>query len=121
MTATILVCDTCGFSNEEKVRDGRTAGEHFAEHVETAANGGPVQVKRHSCLMGCDHGCNAAIAEDGKITYVLGRFTPDADAADALVEYASKYADSETGVVPYREWPQGVKGHFVSRVPPLKA
>jgi predicted metal-binding protein len=120
MTATILVCDTCGFSDEEKIRNGRTAGEIFAGHVERAANGGGVRVRRHSCLMGCGHGCNAAIAEPGKITYVLGRFDPEPEAAEALVEYATKYAGSETGVVPYREWPQGVKGHFVSRVPPLK-
>jgi len=120
MTATILVCDTCGFSDAEKIRDGRTAGDLFAERVEQAADGSGVRVKRHSCLMGCGHGCNAALVQPGKMTYVLGRFTPDAEAAEALVDYARKYAGSETGVVPYREWPQGVKGHFVSRVPPLR-
>lgn len=120
MTATILVCDTCGFSDDEKVRDGKTAGEHLAEHVERAAEGCGLRVKRHSCLMGCSHGCNVALAAPGKMTYVLGRFTPEPDAAAALVEYATKYASSETGVVPYRQWPQGVKGHFVSRVPPLQ-
>lgn len=119
MTATILVCDTCGFTDDEKIRDGKTAGEHFAEHVEAAANGGGVRVKRHSCLMGCSHGCNAALVQSGKMTYVLGRFEPEQEAAQALVEYATKYAGSETGVVPYREWPQGVKGHFVSRIPTL--
>ena len=34
------------------------------------------------------------------------------------MEYAVAYAASEEGVVPYRQWPEGVKGHFIVRVPP---
>ena len=33
--------------------------------------------------------------------------------------YAEKHAESETGQVPFREWPQAIKGHFVTRHPPL--
>lgn len=121
MSATILVCDTCGFAEDEKIRDGKTGGEHFAERVAEAAAGiAGLRVKRHSCLMGCSHGCNVALVSRGKMTYVLGRFSPGAEDAEALVDYARKYAESASGVVPYRQWPQGVKGHFVSRVPPLE-
>ncbi len=54
----------------------------------------------------------------GKIGYVLGRFEPTADSARAILDYAVRYADSEIGQVPYREWPEGVKGHFITRSPP---
>ena len=33
--------------------------------------------------------------------------------------YAEMHAESETGRVPFREWPQEVKGHFITRHPPL--
>ena len=69
--------------------------------------------------MGCTHGCNVAIQAQGKLAYTLGRFSPDADSAGAIVDYARLHADSDTGQVPFRQWPQGVKGHFVTRHPPL--
>lgn len=115
----ITVCDTCAYSAEEEFLDGRSGGRIFAEHVEAAAAGRGVSVRRFSCLMGCKHHCNAAISDHGKLTYVLGSFEPTADAAQALVDFASLYAESRTGAVPYKTWPQGVKGHFVSRTPPL--
>lgn len=121
MTARLIICDTCAWGPDEKVRDGRTGGEALLAEV-LAAGGRPgVTVERHSCLMGCAHSCNVALSEDGKIGYALGSFTPDAESAAALLDYAAKYAASETGQVPYREWPQGVKGHFVARIPPASA
>jgi len=115
---TITVCDTCNFSSDQKLLDGKTGGEMLAEHVETLAKAG-LTVRRQSCLMGCDRHCNIAIQGAGKLSYVLGRFTPDAEAAQAIVDYAAAYDQSETGQVPYKQWPQGVKGHFVARLPPL--
>jgi predicted metal-binding protein len=54
---------------------------------------------------------------EGKLTFVLGMFTPDADAADAIAEFARLHAESPNGYVPYRDWPSGVKGHFRARLP----
>ncbi len=119
MTTTITICDTCRFSETEKLRDGETAGARFAAEVERAAAGVVgVEVRRFSCLMGCERHCNAAISAPGKVSYMLGRFAPLAEDAAALVAYAEHYTRNGTGVVPYREWPQGVKGHFVARIPP---
>ena len=41
----------------------------------------------------------------------------DAD-AQALVAFFRLYRDSEEGRVPFRQWPEGVKGHFIVRLPP---
>ena len=40
------------------------------------------------------------------------------DAAAAILDYAVHYAQSEHGRVPFKDWPQGVKGHFITRTPP---
>jgi len=69
--------------------------------------------------MGCSHGSNVALQAQGKLAYILGWFEPDAEAAGAIVDYAEMHAQSETGRAPFREWPQAVKGHFVTRHPSL--
>ena len=116
MTTWITICDTC---KRDDWTDGQpTHGSRLAEEVEARAVP-PLRTRRVSCLMGCSHGCNVAIQSAGKLCYTLGRFTPDAEAAQAIVDYAQLHADSSAGQVPYRQWPQGVKGHFVTRHPPL--
>jgi len=89
------------------------------ENLRDAACPPGVELRRVSCLMGCDHGCNIAIQGHEKLTYVLGRFEAEPASADAILEYAGLHAQSETGQVPFKQWPQGVKGHFVSRIPAL--
>lgn len=119
MTSWITICDTCKRDDWADRAVEKTDGETLAELVEAAADGTDVRTRRVSCLMGCTHGCNIAIQANGKLNYTLGRFTPDQDAAQAIVDYAVMHAQSDTGRVPFREWPVGVKGHFVTRHPPL--
>jgi predicted metal-binding protein len=78
MTTTIFVCDTCRWTVDEKCAPcGRTGGEILAGHVERLAVGvAGVEVRRQSCLMGCERHCNTAIGAPGKLTYVLGAFEP---------------------------------------------
>lgn len=123
MTTTIYVCDTCAYAPGEKIGpDHRTGGDVLAEMIEQGAAGeAALEVIRQSCLMGCERHCNTAITAPGKLTYVLGMFTPTQSSADAIVDYARRHAASDTGRVPFKEWPQGVKGHFVARVPPLRS
>lgn len=113
----IIVCDTCDYSVDEKIHNGKTGGEMLAEHVEALAGERNLTVRRVSCTMGCERHCNVSILAPGKLTYVLGKFDPDQEAAEAIVEYAERHRESETGQVPFKQWPQGVKGHFVARIP----
>lgn len=123
MTTTIIVCDTCDFAPEQKFdAEGRTGGEILAGHIERLARGlDGVTVRRQSCLMGCERHCNTAVAGPGKLTYVIGRFDPGEEAARAVIDYACLHRDSATGQVPYKQWPPGVKGHFVARIPAIDA
>ena len=120
MTTWITICDTCKREGWETGDMAQTDGERLAALVEAAAADVPdIRTRRVSCLMGCKHGCNIAIQGNGKLNYTLGDFTPEAEAAEGIVDYARRHAASETGQVPYRDWPQAIKGHFVTRHPPL--
>lgn len=123
---TVVVCTTCG--QQEDSADGMRPGEHFANRVEEALKqhalsdvGEPVvQLQRTRCLMSCKRSCSAALHQSGKYSYVFGEFTPDVDSAEALLDFTAGYRVSDTGQVPFKQWPQGIKGHFVARIPPLQ-
>ncbi|PIE13635.1 MAG: hypothetical protein CSA70_05070 [Rhodobacterales bacterium] len=119
MSTWITVCETCKRDGWDAETASETDGEHLAGLIEGVAVSAGVKTRRVSCMMGCKRGCNVAIQATGKLAYTLGDFEPDAEAAEAIVEYAVKHAASETGQVPFREWPQGVKGHFVTRHQPV--
>lgn len=118
MTTWITICDTCKQDGWDQGDMSLTDGERLAEFVEDAVQG-DVKTRRVSCLMGCKHGCNVAIQAEGKLAYTLGRFAPEKDAAEGIAAYAQLHAQSDSGQVPYRDWPQAIKGHFITRHPPL--
>lgn len=120
MTSWITLCDTCKRPGWEDGPMDATDGEALAALVEARASAeARVRTRRVSCTMGCERACNVVVQGLGKIGYSIGRFDPTADAATAIVAFAALHAQSETGQVPYRQWPEGVKGHFVSRHLPV--
>lgn len=120
MTTWITICDTCKHEDWDAANGAQIDGEKLADLIE-AANDGSVQTRRHSCLMGCDRACNVTIQAAGKLCYSLGNFDATLAAAQAIIDYAKLHQESSAGQVPYRSWPQEIKGHFVSRHPPLPA
>ena len=119
----VVACNTCRHSEEARGDDGGVRGgarltaalravqasdEHYAG----------IAVQEMPCLFACKDFCTVHLRAPGKVSYVLGRFTPDEDAARAILDYAAHYAVSEHGRVPFSDWPAGVKGHFITRSPP---
>jgi predicted metal-binding protein len=120
VNTTITICDTCKRDDWAEKGVEITDGEALAALIEQAAKVvDGVKTRRHSCLMGCGKGCNLAIQAQGKLTYVMGDFDAQEESAEGVVEYARLHSASETGQVPFKQWPQAVKGHFVSRLPVL--
>jgi predicted metal-binding protein len=119
MSTWITICDTCKRDGWDQGKMQLTDGEALAQLVEQGAPGTGLRVRRVSCTMGCERACNIVIQAPGKMGYSLGRFDPTPEAAEAILSWAALHAESATGQVPYRQWPEGVKGHFVSRHQPL--
>lgn len=121
--AEVVACSTCRHSTDQREDgDGRRGGAKLAEALRRVQASDPayadVAVAEMPCLFACSDFCAVHLRGDAKVGYVLGRFTPDEDAARAILDYARAYAESEWGQVPYRDWPEGVKGHFITRNPP---
>lgn len=119
----IVACNTCRHSADAKEDAvGLRGGARLVAALREVQAGDPryagIAVQEMPCLFACTEFCTVHLRAPGKVGYVLGRFTPDADAATALLDYALAYAESEHGRVPFKEWPQGVKGHFITRTPP---
>ena len=119
MTTWITICDTCKREDWDPVLQPKTDGEVLAQLIEERAPISKIKTRRISCIMGCVRACNVTIQGPNKINYILGMFEPTANSAQAIVEYAELHKKSISGQVPYREWPQGIKGHFTSRVAPI--
>lgn len=119
----IVVCNTCRFSREAR-EDGAAArgGVRLLAALRAVKASDPgydgVAVQEMPCLFACSDFCTVHLRAPGKVGYVLGRFTPDEPAARAILDYAVHYAASAHGRVPFAQWPDGVKGHFITRTPP---
>lgn len=119
MTTWITICDTCKTLGQKNTDTAQSDGEKLAALIEQHATTTGLRTRRTSCMMGCNHGCNITIQATGKLAYTLGRFSPDDKAARAIVSYATQHAASTNGQVPYRQWPEAIKGHFITRHQPL--
>lgn len=114
--AEIVVCETC------RNAEGAAVGPLLADHLRAAVAADPalagVGVRTFRCLMSCRRPCAVLVRSAGRMSYVLGDLAPDRAAADTLAAYAAAYRGTADGVVPFRLWPEGVKGRFVARMPP---
>ncbi|MBP2298929.1 DUF1636 domain-containing protein [Azospirillum picis] len=122
MTVELIVCETCRRPGDPP--DGPRPGAELLALMERALAADPalaaeVRVRPMRCLMSCRRPCAVAVRSAERMSYVLGDLPPDDSAVETLTAYLRAYAQTEDGVVPFRNWPQGVKGRFISRMPPL--
>jgi predicted metal-binding protein len=119
----VVACNTCRHSGDARDDAGGMRGGArlvSALRAVKASDGhyDGVEVQEMPCLFACTEFCTVHLRAPAKVGYVLGRFKPDEDSARAILDYAVHYAESEHGRVAFKDWPQGVKGHFITRTPP---
>ncbi len=123
MSVTLTVCTTCKFKALEPFdSEGGSGGERLATALEAGAEGRPAgaRIIRHECLWSCRNHCSVLIRSAGKPGYLVGRFEGTAEAAAAILDWTDAYAANPDGKVAYRDWPEGMKGHFILNIPVLE-
>jgi predicted metal-binding protein len=119
----VVVCNSCRHSREAQAdAAGVRGGARLVAAMQRLQAAEPryagIAVQDMACLFACADHCTVHLRAPGKIGYILGRFAGDEASARAILDYAVHYAASEHGRVAYALWPEGVKGHFIARVPP---
>lgn len=124
MNTWITICEGCKRSDWSDRGADATDGDVLAQAIEICTQATQVKTRRVSCTMGCERACNVIIqgldgSGQAKIGYSLGSFDGTVEDAQAITDFAALHSESATGQVPFRTWPVGVKGHFVSRHLPV--
>ncbi|KTE39269.1 MULTISPECIES: DUF1636 domain-containing protein [unclassified Sphingopyxis] len=119
----VVACSTCRHDRLSRTdAAGVAGGARLVEALDRVKASNPryagIAVQAMPCLFACQDHCTVHLRAPDKVGYVLGRFAPDEEAARAILDYAVHYAASEHGRVAYALWPEGVKGHFITRTPP---
>jgi predicted metal-binding protein len=119
----VVACNTCRFTADARDdAEGRRGGARLVAALRAVQASDPayaaVAVQEMPCLFACADFCTVHLRAPDKVGYVMGRFPPDEESARAILDYAVLYAGSEIGQVPFKQWPAGVKGHFITRTPP---
>ncbi len=118
---SIILCSTCRYSADSKTGpDGRTGGETLIGHVQDALATGArtdISVQTQACLWNCKRHCSVVLRDDQRFTYFTGKHLPTRAQAESIIAWFDMHGLSETGEVPFRDWPDAMRGHFIARIP----
>ena len=120
----IVMCSSCRHSAAEKTgADGRTGGETLIAHMRDVikARGSDVGLQTQVCLWNCKRHCSVVLRDDQRFTYFTGGHEPTREQAEAILDWFTAHGDSATGEVPFRQWPDRMRGHFIARIPPVRS
>ena len=113
---TIFVCGACKAGEDGLLRPG----ERLIEALSARCGGEGVKIAVQSvdCLAVCKRPATISFAAPGKWTYVIGDIEVDAH-VDDVIAAAQAYAESDTGIVAWKQRPAFFRKGVIARVPPL--
>jgi predicted metal-binding protein len=119
---SLVICTTCKFSPESKTApDGRTGGEMLLGHVrDVVAHRLDVEIVEQICMWNCTKPCSVVIRDSERFSYITGSNAPTREQAEAILTWFDAHGQTATGEVPFKQWPQAMRGHFIARIPPVK-
>ncbi len=79
-----------------------------------------VDVVEQTCLWNCTQSCSVAIRDSERFSYITGRHVATRAQAEAILPWFDAHGETDTGEVPFRLWPDAMRGHFIARIPPAK-
>lgn len=113
---TIFVCGSCKAGEDGVDRPGARLIDRLSARL--AGEGGDILIRSVDCLAVCKRPATISFVAPGKWTYVVGDIDVETH-LDDVIAAARAYADSETGVVAWKQRPMFFRKGVISRVPPL--
>ena len=118
---SLIFCTTCRHSAAAKVgSDGRTGGATLIAHMQDVLAEkarSDVRIQTQACLWNCTQHCSVVFQDDERFSYFTGHHVPSKAQAEAILAWYDLHGATETGEVPFREWPDAMRGHFIARIP----
>jgi predicted metal-binding protein len=118
---SIIVCTTCKFQDGRKLDDeGLSAGQRMVAALKSVTQSrSDVVVQEQVCMWNCTKPCSVVLRDDKRYSYVTGGHVPSEAQAEAIVQWFDAHGATEKGEVPFRQWPDLMRGHFIARMPPV--
>lgn len=120
--AIVFVCTSCRRRTGEDEGDAAVIehpGPVLAERVrDLLADDSSIDVVPIDCLAVCNRPCTIAVTAANKWTYIVG----DLDEQTQDIEVAAvvrAFAETDNGIVPWKERPTSFRKGVIARVPPL--
>ena len=113
---TIFVCGSCKPGDDGDARPGQRLIETLSARLAGSESG--IELRSVDCLAVCKRQATISFVAPGKWTYVIGDIDVDAH-IDDVIAAARAYAESETGVVAWKQRPMFFRKGVIARVPPL--
>ena len=121
---SLVLCNTCKFPDGRKLGDdGRTGGQTLIAELRgllADLDRHDVNVVEQTCLWNCTQSCSVVIRDTERFSYITGKHVATRAQAEAILQWFDAHGETETGEVPFRQWPDAMRGHFIARIPPVK-
>ena len=121
---SLVLCNTCKFPDGRKLGDdGRTGGQTLIAELRgllADLDRHDVNVVEQTCLWNCTQSCSVVIRDTERFSYITGKHVATRAQAEAILQWFDAHGETETGEVPFRQWPDAMRGHFIARIPPVQ-
>ncbi len=114
--ATIFVCVSCRDEGDPERRPGAVFLDALRARLKERDL--PIRAESVECLAVCKRPATIALAGEAKWTYVIADLDVQAN-VDDVIESALRFAESENGIVAWKDRPVCFRKGVVSRTPPL--
>jgi len=118
---TIFVCQSC-YPSEERPEPQPADGARLLEQLNTLGTehiqSNEFEIQPVGCLWICDKPCAVAFSAPHKPTYLFTTLPAD-ETANALLEFGKRYLDSNTGDIPWKQFPEALQSVSIAKIPPV--
>jgi len=117
---TLFVCQSC-HNSEDRPSHQPTDGTCLLDLLHTqCGESSPLNnlvVQPVSCLWTCDKPCTVAFSAPHKPTYLFTKLSADSETAAVLLQFSQLYSTSNTGDIPYKQFPQALQMASIAKIP----
>ncbi|UWQ92508.1 DUF1636 domain-containing protein [Rhodobacteraceae bacterium M382] len=116
---TLTICTTCR-RGEMSDPEAKRPGTEMYEALQAFDLPDNISLRPAECLSACTRGCSMALTGGpARWSYVYGDMDP-AQHAEDIIAGVTAYANTDNGLVPWRERPVVFRKQSIARIPPAE-